>query len=82
MAHHSSSADLDDHEHGSATPWLAFALGVIVTAVVAMAVFLLAGGAVRHESRSIDIDLQAPTPSIPAHPPSPPKMPTPSTPTQ
>ncbi|MBS0295602.1 MAG: hypothetical protein JSR45_04765 [Proteobacteria bacterium] len=81
MAPHSSSADFHDRDHGSATPWLAFALGVIVTAVVAMAVFLLASGGHR-ESRRIDIDLQAPTPSAPVTPPSPPKMPTPSTPTQ
>jgi hypothetical protein len=81
MAPHSSSADFRERGHGSATPWLAFALGVIVTAVVAMVVFLLVSG-VRHESRSIDIDVRTPTPSIPAHPPSPPKLPTPSTPTQ
>jgi len=82
MAHHSSGAEIHDHRGSGATPWLAFILGVVVTAVAVMAVFVLAGGAVRHETRSIDIDLQAPTPSIPAHPPSPPKLPTPSTPTQ
>lgn len=81
MAQHSSSADFHHRDHSSATPWLAFALGVIVTAVVAVALFLTASGGHR-ESPRIDLDLEAPTPKAPLTPPSPPKMPTPSTPTQ